>query len=101
LLPAKVTSAEKPRRPLTLLYRLSKEFARQGATRRFRNHTEEREADGALVVTAEIDETELFWASKTLIKYGASCVALEPPELVAEMKRVVEQMALNYREAYS
>jgi predicted DNA-binding transcriptional regulator YafY len=98
LLPAKAVSTDKLHRPLKLRYRLSREFASQGATRRFRNHQEERQADGSLVVTAEIDESELFWASKTLLKYGANCVALEPPELVAEMKRVVEQMALNYRE---
>lgn len=99
LLPAKVASTDKPRRPLTLRYRLSKEFAGQGATRRFRNHEEERQEDGSLIVTAEIDESELFWASKTLLKYGENCVALEPPELAAEMKRVVGQMARNYQEA--
>jgi predicted DNA-binding transcriptional regulator YafY len=77
----------------------SREFAGQGATRRFRNHQEERQEDGSLVVTAEIDESELFWVSKTLLKYGENCVALEPPELVAEMKRVVGQMARNYQEA--
>ena len=98
LLPAKVATTDKPRRPLKLRYRLSASFASQGATRRFRNHQEERQVDGSLIVTAEIDETELFWASKTLLKYGENCVVLEPPELVAEMKRVVEQMALNYRE---
>ncbi len=96
LLPAKVVTADKPHHPLRLCYRLSREFASQGATRRFRNHQEERQEDGSLVVTAEIDESELFWASKTLLKYGASCVVLNPPELVAEMKRVVEQMAKNY-----
>jgi len=101
LLPAKVATADKPRHPLPLRYRLSREFASQGATRRFRNHQEERQADGSLIVTAEIDETELFWASKTLLKYGENCVVLEPPELVAEMRRVVEQMARNYEVARS
>jgi len=96
LLPTKVATTDKPRHPLRLRYRLSREFAGQGATRRFRNHQEGRQEDGSLIVTAEIDESELFWTSKTLLKYGASCVALEPPELVAEMKRVVAQMARNY-----
>lgn len=101
LLPAKVATTDKPRHPLRLRYWLSREFAGQGATRRFRNHQEERQEDGSLIVTAEIDESELFWASKTLLKYGENCVVLEPPELVAEMRRVVGQTARNYEVARS
>jgi predicted DNA-binding transcriptional regulator YafY len=50
--------------------------------------------DDWVEVTAET--RDVFWASKTLLKYGENCVVLEPAELVAEMKKVVKGMARNY-----
>jgi predicted DNA-binding transcriptional regulator YafY len=49
-----------------------------------------------MMVTAEIGEDDLFWATKTLLRYGENCEVLEPPELVAEMRRVVAEMARVY-----
>lgn len=75
-------------------YRLAPEIARFGATPRFAKHRETVAEDGWIEVTAETPD--LFWAGKVLLKYGEKCVALKPPELAAEMKRVVEGMARNY-----
>ncbi|HKZ69594.1 MAG TPA: WYL domain-containing protein, partial [Anaerolineales bacterium] len=61
---------------------------------RFENHAETHLDDGWVEVTAET--RDLFWASKTLLKYGENCIVLEPFELVAEIKRVVKGMAGNY-----
>ena len=93
VLPAKFASGRK-RRPLKIRYRLSPAVARFGATRRFENHAETHLDDGWVEVTAET--RDLFWASKTLLKYGENCIVLEPSELVAEIKRVVKGMAGNY-----
>lgn len=82
------------RRPIRIRYRLSPVVARLGATRRFEGHVETPLPDGWVEVGAET--LDLFWAGKTLLKYGEHCVVLEPPELVAEMKRVVGEMARNY-----
>ena len=93
VLPSKF-GAGRQRRLIRIRYRLSPQVARFGATRRFENQTETRLDDGWVEVTAET--RDVFWASKTLLKYGENCVALEPPELVAEMKRVVRGMAGSY-----
>ncbi len=82
------------RRATPIRYRLSPTIARFGATRRFPNHTEAVLPDGWVEVRAET--RDLFWAGKILLKYGEHCVALEPPELVKEMRRVVTLMAQNY-----
>jgi predicted DNA-binding transcriptional regulator YafY len=93
VLPAKFGAGRK-RRPIPIRYRLSPAVARFGATRRFENHAETRLEDGWVEVTAET--RDLFWASKTLLKYGENCVVLEPAELQAEIRRVVKGMAENY-----
>ena len=82
------------RRTIQIRYRLSPTIARFVASRRFDKHQETILPDGWIEVTAETKD--LFWASKTLLKYGAHCIVVEPPELVAEMKRVVREMARNY-----
>ena len=82
------------RRPHTLRYRLSPQIARYGATPRFAEHREEVDEEGWIVVTAEAED--LFWAAKTLLKYGEHCQVLEPPRLVAEMQRTVEKMRELY-----
>lgn len=96
LLPQKYVPSPRRQKPLRLRYRLSAQIAAFGATPRFPGHREERQEGGDVIVTAEIGQRDLFWASKTLLKYGEHCVVLEPPELVAEMKRIVEQMGRNY-----
>lgn len=82
------------RRAIKLRYRLAPRIARLGATHRFANHEETAAPDGWVEVTGETDN--LFWASKTLLRYGENCVVLEPPELVAEMKRIARAMAQHY-----
>jgi predicted DNA-binding transcriptional regulator YafY len=82
------------RRATPIRYRLSPTIARFGATRRFPNHTENALPDGWVEVQAET--RDLFWAGKILLKYGEHCVALEPPELVKEMRHVAALMAQNY-----
>jgi predicted DNA-binding transcriptional regulator YafY len=93
VLPAKFPG-RRTRRPIKIRYRLSPAIARYGASRRFDKHEELVLADDWVEVTAETKD--LFWASKILLKYGENCVVVEPPELVAEMKRVVGEMARNY-----
>lgn len=93
VLPTKFAAGRK-RRTLKIRYKLAPVVARLGATRRFDKHHERKLDDGWVEVSAET--RDLFWTSKTLLKYGENCVALEPPELVAEMKRVVGEMARNY-----
>ena len=93
ILPARYAT-RRARRAIPLRYKLSPVVASLGATRRFEKHREKKLADGWVEVSGEI--YDLFWASKILLKYGENCLALEPPELVAEMKRVVGEMARNY-----
>jgi predicted DNA-binding transcriptional regulator YafY len=93
LLPKKFVPGRRRRR-WSLRYRLSPTVARYGATPRFANHQEMRRDDGWVVVSAETDS--LFWAAKTLLKYGEHCVVEAPPELVREMRRVVGEMAEHY-----
>lgn len=96
LRPQKLAERRRQRQPLTLRYRLSARIASYGASRRFPNHQEERLPNGDVIVTAEIDRETLFWASKTLLKYGENCEVLAPPELVAEMRRVARAMVFTY-----
>ena len=93
VLPTRVPGPRR-RRPFTLRYRLSPEIARYGATPRFANHREEVDEEGWVVVTAEAED--MFWAAKTLLRYGENCQVLEPPQLVAEMQRVVREMGKLY-----
>ena len=82
------------RHAFAIRYRLRPEIARSGATPRFANHREEVDEEGWIVVTAEAED--MFWAAKTLLKYGENCQVLEPPRLVAEMQRVVRGMGKLY-----
>ncbi len=93
ILPARYAT-RRARRAIPLRYKLSPVVASLGATRRFEKHREKKLADDWVEITAEAQD--LFWASKILLKYGENCIVLEPPELVAEMKRVVGEMARNY-----
>ncbi len=42
------------------------------------------------IVSAQIEERQLFWAAKILLKYGQNCMALAPPSLVDEMRHHAE-----------
>lgn len=95
-LPAKFAKGARREEWLPLRYKLTAKVAGQGASRRFPEHREEKLADGAVMVRAKVSKRKLWWASKTLLKYGENCIVLEPKELADEMKRVVGEMAENY-----
>ncbi len=88
-----------PRPPrYEVIYELSPFIARQGVSR----HPEitvyriEPQPDGGAIVYGETDD--LFWAVQRLLQYGAGCRVRGGPELLAEMRRVVREMAELYRE---
>ena len=94
VLPTKFVPRQRLHRWRTIRYRLAPEIARFGASKRFLNQREEKQPDGSVIVTGETHD--LFDATRKLLKYGSGCQVLEPPELVAEMKRVVREMAKIY-----
>lgn len=94
--PAKFAKGERRDEWLPLRYKLTAKVAGHGASRRFPEHREEKLGDGAVIVHAKVSKRKLWWASKTLLKYGENCIVLEPKALVDEMKRVVAEMAENY-----
>ncbi len=94
VLPTRFAPRKRRKRIYTLRYRLSPKVARHDVSERFPGQTVERHEDGSATITAQIDD--LFWATRTLLKYGANCQVLEPPELVREMGRVVGEMAGMY-----
>ena len=96
VLPQKLAERRPKPQPLTLRYRLASRIAHYGASRRFPGHQEEKLPNGDVIVTAEIDRRSLFWASKTLLKYGENCEVLEPRELREEMARVAWAMTSVY-----
>lgn len=96
ILPQKLAERRPKPQPLTLRYHLAARIASYGASRRFPGHQEERQPNGDVIVTAEIDVRSLFWASKTLLKYGENCEVLEPKELREEMTRVAQAMVEVY-----
>ncbi|MEM4168224.1 MAG: WYL domain-containing protein, partial [Candidatus Caldarchaeum sp.] len=82
-----------------VVYELAPEIARLGVTRHpeITVHEVEQREDGSAVVRGETHN--LFWAVQRLLQYGAGCRVLGGPELLAEMRRVVERMARLYAEA--
>lgn len=79
-----------------VVYELAPEIARLGVT----HHPEiavtgvEIREDGSAVVRGETGN--LFWTVQRLLQYGAGCRVLGGPELLAEMRRVVGEMAKLY-----
>lgn len=94
VLPTKFVPRQRLHRWHTIRYRLAPEIARYGASKRFLNQGEEKQPDGSVIVTGETHD--LFDAMKKLLKYGSGCQVLEPPELVAAMKREVREMVKIY-----
>ncbi|PZS00724.1 MAG: hypothetical protein DLM69_06120 [Candidatus Chloroheliales bacterium] len=80
--------------PVTIRYRLSVAIARNSVSQHFANQQVERHPDGSATVTAQTDD--LFEARRILLSYGDGCVALEPPEWVAEFC----QIAVNLYQTY-
>jgi hypothetical protein len=83
-------------RTYRVVYELAPEIARLGVTRHpeITVHEVEQREDGSAVVRGETHN--LFWAVQRLLQYGAGCRVLGGPELLAEMRRVVEEMARLY-----
>ncbi|MBC7227427.1 MAG: WYL domain-containing protein [Thermoflexales bacterium] len=85
-------------RAYPVVYELAPEIARLGVTRHpeITVHGVEQREDGSAVVRGETQN--LFWAVQRLLQYGAGCRVLGGPELLAEMRRVVREMAKWYGE---
>ncbi|MFN3763396.1 MAG: helix-turn-helix transcriptional regulator [Anaerolineae bacterium] len=77
-------------------YQLAPKIARGGVTRHpeITVHQIEYREDGSAIVRGETQD--LFWAVQRLLQYGAGCRVLGGPELLAEMRRVVGEMAKLY-----
>jgi predicted DNA-binding transcriptional regulator YafY len=77
-------------------YELSPNVARLGVT----HHPEikiqeiERREDGGVLVRGETEG--IFWAVRTLLHYGPNCRVLGGPEMVREMRAVVQALAALY-----
>ncbi|MCS7282643.1 MAG: WYL domain-containing protein [Anaerolineae bacterium] len=81
-----------------VVYELAPEIARLGITRHpeITVHEVEQREDGSALVRGETHN--LFWAVQRLLQYGAGCRVLGGPELLAEMRQVVGEMARLYTE---
>jgi len=93
LLPKRRPPRTRKRFPLMLKYWLSADLE---PTRHFPDEFKAEKQEDGWIVTAKIDERDLFHATKILLRYGGNCVVLEPPVLVDEMRRAVEDMARKY-----
>ena len=96
VLPHKMSPLAPPTRRYAVEYELAPRVARLGVTRHqwiHIEHVEQRE-DGSAVVRGETEN--LFWAVRSLLHYGATCWVTGGPEMVQEMRRIVEAMAAMY-----
>jgi len=77
-------------------YELTPRIARLGVTRHpgIEVRETERREDGSAIVRGETDN--LFWAVQTLLHYGPNCRVLGGPDMVREMRKIVEEMARIY-----
>jgi predicted DNA-binding transcriptional regulator YafY len=60
----------------------------------FEGSSIENRPDGSAIVSATIDN--LWWAQLVLMRYGANCRVLSPPELIAMMRDTVHNMVALY-----
>lgn len=79
--------------PVEISYWLSSNLE---PTRHFPNGFNATQMENGWVVTAQIDEREIFRVAKILLRYGGNCQALAPIALVDEVRRAVEEMAKRY-----
>jgi predicted DNA-binding transcriptional regulator YafY len=82
-----------------VVYELTPLVARLGITRHqgIEMGDIERREDGSVVVRGETDN--IFWAARTLLHYGSNCRVLGGPEMLREMRAIVQKMAETYAEA--
>ena len=96
MLPQKLPSSPPPAPSYPVVYQLAPQLARSGVTR----HPEitileiEQRDDGSALVRGETDS--LFWAVRTLLRYGPNCRVLGGAEMLAEMRHTVTAMARQY-----
>jgi len=77
-------------------YQLAPYIARMGVSRHFGNMQESRQEDGSIVITAQTDD--LFYATQTLLHYGAGCRVLGGNDLLRDFQKTILTMALIYQE---
>ena len=96
VLPQKLPSFPPPAPSYPVVYQLAPQLARSGVTR----HPEitilevEQRDDGSALVRGETDS--LFWAVRTLLRYGPNCRVLGGAEMLAKMRHTVTAMARQY-----
>lgn len=96
ILPPKLPPYPPPARRFEVVYELKPEVARRGISRPRHIEVEaiEPQPDGSAIVRGQTDS--LFWAIQALMHYRYNCRVLGGPELLAEMRRTVQQMAAVY-----
>ncbi len=94
VLPDKLPPGQRKARTYTLRYELAPAIARGGVSRRFPEMEVRVRDDGWAEVTAQI--TSPFMAARTLLRYGANCRVLGPPEVVRLIEEAVRGMAEMY-----
>lgn len=93
LLPRKQPSYTKRQNLITICYWLAKHI---GPSKHFPIDYVCESRDDGYVISAKIDERDLFRATKILLRYGENCVVSEPTALVDELRRAAEGMARLY-----
>lgn len=95
VLPTMLPKDRIPRPSYRLRYRLGPEIARlQDVASYFNESTIEYHDDGSATVTARV--YNLWQTRRQLLMYGAGCVVLEPPELIAMFKEATRGLATFY-----
>ena len=99
VLPQKVSPVPPPVPCYAVEYELAPQVARLGVTRHPWMEVEavERRGDGSALVRGHTDS--LFWAVRGLLHYGPTCRVVGGPEMVGEMRGIVEEMGGMYGEA--
>ncbi len=99
VLPQKLPPVPPSARRYPVEYELAANIARLGITRHPEIQVQEVEQreDGSVVVRGETDN--IFWAVRTLLHYGPNCRVLGGPEMLREMRAIVQEMAKLYPEA--
>jgi predicted DNA-binding transcriptional regulator YafY len=77
-----------------VIYRLSANIARQGVSAHFEATQTTAEPDGSVLIRAQTHD--IFFATRTLLYYGPNCQVIGGLEMLAEMQRLVGEMAKNY-----
>jgi len=91
--PKRITIPQHHIVPIKLRYWLSSDLE---PTPHFPNRFEAKQDETGWIVSAEVDERDIFRVVKILLRYGGNCQVLEPVALVDEMRRTVEEIAKRY-----